>query len=137
MADNDRAVVGGRELVPDGRAPARVSGVVLVRQARVADFVPVPKLSAQAVDQSRVPVIVYARTAALDEQDLPGSWHAGTSFIAEYFAALVAMAAILAAASAGRYYFVITLGERVVADIRSDVFSHVTTLSPSLFDTAQ
>ncbi|MER8901705.1 ABC transporter transmembrane domain-containing protein [Mesorhizobium sp. M0772] len=61
----------------------------------------------------------------------------GTVFIAEYFAALVGMAAILAAASAGRYYFVITLGERVVADIRSDVFSHVTTLSPSFFDTAQ
>lgn len=61
----------------------------------------------------------------------------GTTFIAEYFAALVAMAAILAAASAGRYYFVITLGERVVADIRSAVFSHVTTLSPSFFDTAQ
>ncbi|ESY41348.1 ABC transporter [Mesorhizobium sp. LNJC384A00] len=61
----------------------------------------------------------------------------GTVFIAEYFAALVAMAAILAAASAGRYYFVITLGERVVADVRSDVFSHVTTLSPSFFDTAQ
>jgi ATP-binding cassette subfamily B protein len=61
----------------------------------------------------------------------------GTIFIAEYFAALVAMAALLAAASAGRYYFVITLGERVVADIRSDVFSHVTTLSPSFFDTAQ
>ncbi|MGX5840523.1 ABC transporter transmembrane domain-containing protein [Mesorhizobium sp. ArgA1] len=61
----------------------------------------------------------------------------GTTFIAEYFAALVAMAALLAAASAGRYYFVITLGERVVADIRSDVFSHVTTLSPAFFDTAQ
>ncbi|TPL05843.1 ATP-binding cassette domain-containing protein [Mesorhizobium sp. B2-4-14] len=60
-----------------------------------------------------------------------------TTFIAEYFAALVAMAAVLAAASAGRYYFVITLGERVVADIRRDVFAHVTTLSPSFFDTAQ
>ncbi|TPK88916.1 ABC transporter transmembrane domain-containing protein [Mesorhizobium sp. B2-4-17] len=60
-----------------------------------------------------------------------------TTFIAEYFAALVAMAAVLAAASAGRYYFVITLGERVVADIRRDVFAHVTMLSPSFFDTAQ
>ncbi|MFA6156721.1 ABC transporter transmembrane domain-containing protein [Mesorhizobium sp.] len=60
-----------------------------------------------------------------------------TSFIAEYFVALLAMAAMLAAASAGRYYFVITLGERVVADIRRDVFAHVTTLSPSFFDTAQ
>ncbi|TGQ09939.1 MULTISPECIES: ABC transporter transmembrane domain-containing protein [unclassified Mesorhizobium] len=60
----------------------------------------------------------------------------GSTFIAEYFAALVAMAALLAAASASRYYFVITLGERVVADIRRDVFSHVTTLSPAFFDRA-
>ncbi|MET3522450.1 ABC transporter transmembrane domain-containing protein [Mesorhizobium abyssinicae] len=60
----------------------------------------------------------------------------GSTFIAEYFAALVAMAALLAAASAGRYYFVITLGERVVADIRRDVFAHVTTLSPAFFDQA-
>ncbi|RVD32369.1 ABC transporter, partial [Mesorhizobium sp. M4B.F.Ca.ET.019.03.1.1] len=60
----------------------------------------------------------------------------GSTFIAEYFAALVAMAALLAAASAGRYYFVITLGERVVADIRRDVFAHVTTLSPAFFDKA-
>ncbi|MBZ9848459.1 ATP-binding cassette domain-containing protein [Mesorhizobium sp. CA14] len=59
-----------------------------------------------------------------------------STFIAEYFAALVAMAALLAAASASRYYFVITLGERVVADIRRDVFSHVTTLSPAFFDRA-
>lgn len=60
----------------------------------------------------------------------------GSIFIAEYFAALVAMAALLAAASASRYYFVITLGERVVADIRRDVFAHVTTLSPAFFDKA-
>ncbi|RWM11358.1 MAG: ATP-binding cassette domain-containing protein [Mesorhizobium sp.] len=60
----------------------------------------------------------------------------GSTLIAEYFAALVAMAALLAAASASRYYFVITLGERVVADIRRDVFSHVTTLSPAFFDRA-
>ncbi|WP_292277057.1 ABC transporter transmembrane domain-containing protein, partial [Mesorhizobium sp.] len=62
---------------------------------------------------------------------------ASSSFIAEYFAALVVMAALLAAASASRYYFVITLGERVVADIRRDVFAHVTTLSPAFFDRAQ
>ncbi|WP_434724360.1 ABC transporter transmembrane domain-containing protein [Mesorhizobium sp. RIZ17] len=61
---------------------------------------------------------------------------ASSTFIAEYFAALVVMAALLAAASASRYYFVITLGERVVADIRRDVFSHVTTLSPAFFDKA-
>jgi len=60
-----------------------------------------------------------------------------STFIASYFAMLVVMAAVLAAASAGRYFFVITLGERVVADLRRDVFAHVTTLSPAFFDTTQ
>ncbi|WP_269931389.1 ABC transporter transmembrane domain-containing protein [Aminobacter sp. HY435] len=61
---------------------------------------------------------------------------ADSDFIANYFAMLVAIAALLALASACRYYFVITLGERVVSDIRRDVFSHVTNLSPAFFDTA-
>ncbi|WP_306118766.1 MULTISPECIES: ABC transporter transmembrane domain-containing protein [unclassified Roseitalea] len=57
--------------------------------------------------------------------------------IDQYFTMLVAIAATLAAASALRYYFVITLGERVVADLRRDVFAHVMTLSPAFYDTAQ
>ena len=60
-----------------------------------------------------------------------------SSFIANYFSMLVVMAAVLALASAGRYYFVITLGERVVSDLRRDVFAHVTRLSPAFFDHAQ
>src|SRR5690606_7840946 len=60
-----------------------------------------------------------------------------STLISNYFLMLMAMAGVLALASAGRYYFVITLGERVVADIRGSVFSHLTTLSPSFFDTAQ
>jgi ATP-binding cassette subfamily B protein len=58
-------------------------------------------------------------------------------FIANYFSMLVIIAGVLAFASACRYYFVITLGERVVSDIRSDVFAHVTKLSPSFFDRSQ
>ncbi|MBZ0163809.1 MAG: ABC transporter, partial [Notoacmeibacter sp.] len=58
-------------------------------------------------------------------------------FIANYFSMLIVIASVLALASAGRYFFVITLGERVVADIRRDVFDHVTELSPAFFDTAQ
>jgi ATP-binding cassette subfamily B protein len=60
-----------------------------------------------------------------------------STFIANYFTMLVVIAAVLAAASAARYYFVITLGERVVADVRNDVFSHITTLSPGFFDRVQ
>ena len=62
---------------------------------------------------------------------------ADTTFVANYFSMLLVIAATLALASACRYYFVIALGERVVADLRSDVFAHVTELSPAFFDTAQ
>ncbi|MCF6321169.1 MAG: ATP-binding cassette domain-containing protein [Rhizobiaceae bacterium] len=58
-------------------------------------------------------------------------------FIDQYFMMLAAIAAVLAVASAGRYYFVIWLGERVVSDIRSDVFRHLTTLGADFFDTAK
>ena len=57
-----------------------------------------------------------------------------SAFISNYFSMLIVIAAALAVASAGRYYFVISLGERVVADIRNDVFAHVTQLSPTFFD---
>lgn len=53
------------------------------------------------------------------------------------FGLLVVMAVVLALSSALRYYFVITIGERVVSDLRRDVFRHVVTLSPSFFDVSQ
>jgi ATP-binding cassette, subfamily B, bacterial len=60
-----------------------------------------------------------------------------SAFIDNYFSMLVLIAAVLALASAARYYFVITLGERIVSDIRRDVFAHITTLSPAFFDRSQ
>ncbi|HEY8214857.1 MAG TPA: ABC transporter transmembrane domain-containing protein, partial [Methylocystis sp.] len=54
-----------------------------------------------------------------------------------YFGALIAVAATLAIASATRYYFVMTLGERVVADLRADLFKHLTTLDAAFYDTAK
>ena len=56
-------------------------------------------------------------------------------FIDQYFAMMLVVAAVLAASSALRYYLVITLGERVVADLRDAVFSHLLRLSPGFFDT--
>jgi ATP-binding cassette subfamily B protein len=58
-------------------------------------------------------------------------------FVNKYFAMMIVMALVLAVASALRYYYVITIGERVVADLRSDVFTHVTRLSPAFFDINQ
>ena len=54
-----------------------------------------------------------------------------------YFSAMIVVAAVLAAASALRYYLVTVLGERVVADLRELVFRHLMTLSPVFFDRAQ
>ena len=57
--------------------------------------------------------------------------------IDQYFAVMIAVAAVLAAASALRYYLVTIIGERVVADLRAAVFAHLTELSPAFFDTAR
>src|ERR1700730_15023106 len=57
--------------------------------------------------------------------------------INSYFFALVAVAAVLALASGSRFYFVTTLGEHVVADLRTDVFKHLCRLDAAFFDTAR
>jgi len=48
--------------------------------------------------------------------------------------ALLGVVALLALATYGRFYLVSWVGERVVADIRRDVFGHVLRLSPGFFE---
>src|SRR5262249_42768689 len=61
-----------RQLTPDGGAPPGVARVALVGHARVPNLVPVPEPPLEAVDELVIPLVVRARAAALDEQDLPG-----------------------------------------------------------------
>ncbi len=61
----------------------------------------------------------------------------GLALIDSYFLVMIGVAAVLALASALRYYLVTTLGERIVADLRGDVFAHVTSLSAAFFDEAK
>jgi ATP-binding cassette subfamily B protein len=51
-----------------------------------------------------------------------------------YFTAMLAVVAVLAIASGLRFYLVMTLGELVVADLRGDVFAHLTRLDAEFFD---
>lgn len=53
------------------------------------------------------------------------------------FLALFAVACVLGIATAARFYMVSWLGERVTADIRNAVYSHVVTQSPQFFETTQ
>lgn len=56
------------------------------------------------------------------------------TLIGQYFAMLILIGVVLALSSAMRFYFVNWLGERVVSDLRADVFAHMTRLGPSFFD---
>ncbi|MFZ6742190.1 ABC transporter transmembrane domain-containing protein [Undibacterium sp. JH2W] len=53
------------------------------------------------------------------------------------FIALFGVACVLGIATAARFYMVSWLGERVTADIRNAVYSHVVTQSPEFFETTQ
>jgi ATP-binding cassette subfamily B protein len=55
-------------------------------------------------------------------------------FIDRYFAMLIVIGLVLALASAGRFYTVNWLGERVVADLRANVFRHLAALGPAFYE---
>jgi ATP-binding cassette subfamily B protein len=57
--------------------------------------------------------------------------------IDSYFGAMMAVVAVLGLASGARYYLVMTIGERVVADLRRDVFAHLVRLDAAFYDRAR
>jgi len=59
---------------------------------------------------------------------------ADAQLIDRYFLMLIGIGAALAVASSARFYYVNWLGERVVADLRSDVFRHLSRLGPAFFE---
>ncbi|MES1202405.1 MAG: ABC transporter transmembrane domain-containing protein [Pseudomonadota bacterium] len=60
--------------------------------------------------------------------------HSGSGgALSRYFLMLMGAAVLLATFSAARFYFVTRIGERVVADLRADVYERLVGLSPSFF----
>ncbi len=55
----------------------------------------------------------------------------------EHFAALFGVAVALGLFSAGRFYMVSWLGERITSDLRNAVYGHVLEQSPEFFETTQ
>jgi len=87
-------------------------------------------LSALIVASGATLVVPIAVRLMIDH----GFSDAKSGLIHVYFAALVAIVAVLALASGFRFYTVTMLGERVVADLRGDLFEHLTRLDPSFYD---
>jgi len=52
-------------------------------------------------------------------------------------AAIVGVSVVLACATWARFYLMMSVGERIIADLRTIVFAHVLTLSPAFFDSAR
>jgi len=61
----------------------------------------------------------------------------GIARINSYFSVMILVVAVLALASASRFYLVMTIGERIVADLRRNVFAHLMSLSPAFFDSSR
>jgi ATP-binding cassette subfamily B protein len=54
--------------------------------------------------------------------------------IDQYFMMMIVIGLVLAIASASRFYLVNWIGERVVADLRADVFAHLARLGPNFYE---
>jgi ATP-binding cassette subfamily B protein len=52
-------------------------------------------------------------------------------------AGVIAVAVVLSLATFTRFYLMMSVGERVIADLRRTVFAHVLTLSPAFFDASR
>ena len=99
-----------------------------IARHRAMVLVAVIALTASAAAMLTVPVAVRGMVDF-------GFSGAGGVAIDGYFVVLIAIGLVLAAASAARMYAVNWLGERVVADLRAEVFGHLATLGPAFYET--
>jgi len=75
-------------------------------------------------------VVPFAVRGMIDQGFTSSDGHV----IDAWFRYLMLFGIVLALASSSRVYIVNWLGERVVADLRTDVFAHVATLGPAFFE---
>ncbi len=78
-------------------------------------------------------VLPYAVRQMIDH----GFSAADRAYVDGYFMALFAVAAVLALASALRFFFISLLGERVAADLRRDLYAHLLRLDQAFFESTR
>jgi ATP-binding cassette subfamily B protein len=135
--DSKRIAAASADAAPDGVKPSRqvklrplMSLLPYVRRYRGRVLAALLALIVAALTTLAVPLAVRRMI------DFGFSGEKLT-LIDSYFAVMIGVVALLALASASRFYLVTTLGERIVADLRSDVFAHVAGLGAAFFDQAK
>ncbi len=56
------------------------------------------------------------------------------NLVNQYFGVMIAVVLLLAVSSAIRFYYVMWLGEKIVADVRDTLFEHLLKLSPAFYE---
>jgi ATP-binding cassette subfamily B protein len=90
-------------------------------------------LAALALASAATLVLPVAARRVIDHGFSQSDGH----LINAYFLVMIAVVGALALGSALRFYLVVTLGERIVADLRRALFERLTRLDPAFFDAAR
>lgn len=124
LAAQMRQAAGGRGKTKNLR-PLRRLWPYLLRQKAVGALMIVFLL----ISASATPSMTIVARQLIDRGF--GSGQVGE--LDKWFLILGVVALVLAVSTALRYYFVTRMGERVVADLREDVFGHILSLDPGFF----
>src|ERR1700684_4525130 len=122
-----------RTTEPASRAASFAALLPLVRYGRRYLGRAAAALAALTVSSAATLAVPFALRSMIDfgfSKDSGGA-------INIYFLAMGSLVVVIALAAATRYYLVTTLGERVVADLRRDVFVHLSGLDASFYDSAR
>jgi ATP-binding cassette subfamily B protein len=106
---------------------------MVFRHARKYPLQITAAFSALAVTSGATIAIPYSFKRVID-RGFAGNGASAES-VASSFHYMLMIVVVLALGTAVRFYFVAWLGERVVADIRTEVQRHLMTLSPSFYET--
>ena len=113
-----------RQLIDHGFSATVTAPLVLSSEAQAQAIPAPPPLSPSAL-------------AAAGAQASNALNRAATSHVNLYFLGLFAVALVLAMSTAARFYMVSWLGERVVADIRTAVYTRMLDQSPEFYETTR
>ena len=127
-----------------GTTLAAATEVAAQKRPRARDWKPLrrlaPYLMQQRADLTWAALFLVLSTAASLAMPLAfrsvidhGFVEGAEGAVDRAFLGLGAVAALMGIFSAARFYFVSKIGERVVADLRADVYDHLMSLSPSFF----
>ena len=115
--------------------PRSLSGLVpFLRPYRLQIALAIAFLVLAAVSTLLFPL---ALKVLIDEGLVEADPGARVMALREHFVALFAVGAALGVFSAARFYMVSWLGERITADLRNAVYSHVVRQSPEFFETTK